>query len=245
MDEIRCSVAMATYNGEKYIKEQLDSIMANLTEQDELVISDDNSTDQTRNIIRSYQMKDERIKLVDGPQCGVIANFENAILNLSGRYIFLCDQDDVWELHKIERVLQCFYEHDCQVVIHDAEVWNEKEEVIIPSFISYRASKSGAVKNIIKNSYIGCCMAFKRELLDYILPIPKNIEMHDQWIGVIADIKAQTCFLNEILLHYRRHNENVSSMKHYTIVKMLKNRLVFVYELTKRLFVVFCLGTKR
>ncbi len=236
---------MATYNGEKYIKDQLESILANLTDQDELVVSDDNSTDQTRNIIRSYEMKDERVKLVDGPQCGVIANFENAILNASGRYIFLSDQDDVWELNKMERVLQCFFENDCQVVIHDADVWNKRQEVILPSFISYRASKSGVIKNIIKNSYIGCCMAFKRELLDYIMPIPKNIEMHDQWIGVIADIKSQTCFLNEVLLHYRRHDENVSSMKHYTIVKMVTNRMVFLYELTKRLFVGFCGVTKK
>lgn len=235
MQSIRCSVVMASYNGGKYISKQIDSVVFQLQENDELVVSDDGSTDETRKIIKEYQVHDKRIKLVEGPQKGVIANFENAITNSFGEYIFLCDQDDVWEPNKIEKVLKCFAEQDCDVVVHDADVWDERENVIIPSFIEYRGSKSGAIKNIIKNSYIGCCMAFKRELLEYVLPIPKNIEMHDQWIGVIGDIKGKTYFLNEALFHYRRHEENVSSFQHYPVRKMIINRLVLCWEILKRL----------
>ena len=237
MGNVRCSVAMATYNGEKYLREQLESIICNLSDEDEIVISDDGSADGTCKIITEYQLRDSRVRFVKGMGKGVIANFENAIMHATGEYIFLCDQDDVWEENKIEKVLDCFLKQDCQVVVHDADVWDENEDVIIPSFINYRGSKSGAINNIIKNSYIGCCMAFRRELLEYILTIPKNIEMHDQWIGVIGDIKGKTYFFDEVLLHYRRHGDNVSSFRHYPIKKMVCKRIVFVCELIKRLFV--------
>lgn len=233
MCRVRCSVAMASYNGELYIGRQIESILRQLADNDELIISDDGSTDQTRQIIDNYQINDNRIRVIDGPQNGVIANFENAIMHATGEYIFLCDQDDVWEQNKIEKVLDCFSKQDCQVVVHDADVWDENEDVIIPSFINYRGSKSGVINNIIKNSYIGCCMVFRRELLEYILPIPKNIEMHDQWIGVIGDIKGKTFFLNEVLFHYRRHGGNVSSFQHYSARKMLINRLIFCWEIIK------------
>ena len=90
----KVSVAMASFNGEKYISTQIKTILENLTENDELVISDDGSTDGTRRIIEGFN--DSRIRLLEGPKQGVKKNFENAIRNCSGKYIFLSDQDDVW-----------------------------------------------------------------------------------------------------------------------------------------------------
>lgn len=231
---IRVSVAMATYNGEKYIKEQIDSIMTNLKENDELIISDDGSKDSTREIIEEYIKDDNRIKLIDGPKNSVKQNFANAISNCSGEYIFLADQDDIWENNKVELVLNCFEQEKCTLVIHDNQVINENEEVVIPSFFEYRNSGRGKFKNIWKNTYIGCCMAFKSEIKKDILPIPNNIEMHDQWIGIVNEYVGKSVFLNEKLIRYRRHGGNVSQMKHYGIGKMIKNRITLIEMLTRR-----------
>lgn len=232
-EKIRCSVAMATYNGEKYIKDQIDSILKNMSEQDELVISDDGSTDNTVNIIKEYN--DNRIKLIDGPHKGVKQNFANAIEESKGKYIFLSDQDDIWMENKIELVLNTFKENDTSIVIHDAEVIDENLEVTISSFFEYRNSGKGILKNIYKNTYIGCCMAFKADLKEYILPIPNNIEMHDQWIGILGETKGEgSIFLEEKLIQYRRHSNNVSQMKHYGIFKMIKNRIIFIINYLKR-----------
>ena len=101
----RISVAMVTYQGEKYIKEQLDSILVCLDREDEIVISDDGSGDGTLEIIRKYAKEDKRIHLVDGPRKGVKANVENALRNCEGAYIFLADQDDIWMPEKVARVM--------------------------------------------------------------------------------------------------------------------------------------------
>lgn len=230
------SVCMAAYNGERYIKKQIESIMDNLTQEDELIISDDFSTDNTRKIIDDLSKEYSNIRLIDGPKAGVKKNFENALSNAIGDYLFLCDQDDIWEPTKVKDVLEVFNKTNASVVVHDAEVFNEKNEVTIPSFIEYRGSKNGALKNIVKNSYIGCCMAFKKELLEYVLPIPNYIEMHDQWIGVLGDMHGGSYFYKKVLFHYRRHGDNVSSMSHYGVGKMIKNRVFFVWALLMRSF---------
>lgn len=230
----RCSIVMATYNGEKYIKEQIDSILKNMNNDDELIISDDGSTDNTIKIINEYN--DDRIKLINGPHKGVKQNFANAIENASGKYIFLSDQDDIWKENKIELVLKEFKNNNVSVVIHDATVIDENLKIIIPSFFKYRNSGKGVIKNIYKNTYIGCCMAFKAELKKYILPIPNNIEMHDQWIGILGETKGNgSLFLEEKLIQYRRHSSNVSQMKHYGVFKMIKNRVNFIISYLKRL----------
>ena len=104
-------------------------------------------------------------------------------------------------------------------------------QILMESFFAFRRAKAGVLKNIIKNSYIGCCMAFRRELLSTILPIPEGIEMHDQWIGILGDYHAgKSCFLSEPLLLYRRHEDNNSAMSHYGMVRMIRNRMVFVFQ---------------
>lgn len=230
------SVCMASYNGEKYIKEQILSVLDNLNKEDELVISDDKSTDSTRDIVNEIAGKDDRVRLVDGPRKGVIANFENAIINAKGDYIYLCDQDDLWEPDKVSSVQKCFSDNNSTLVIHDADIVNQDGELINPSFFKFHGTKKGAVNNIIRNSYIGCCMAFKSDMLKYILPIPKNIEMHDQWIGVINDVKGKTVYLDKVLFHYRRHGNNVSEFTHHKVWKMIRNRVVFVVRLLVRIF---------
>ena len=227
------SVAMATYNGEKYIKEQLDSILKQLNNNDEIIISDDGSTDNTINIINSYN--DKRIRIIEGPHKGVKQNFANAISNCKGKYIFLSDQDDIWLDYKVDTVLKVFETTNCTCVVHDAQVFDSNtNEVIMDSFFKFRNSKKGIIKNILKNSYIGCCMAIDKKIVDKIIPIPDDIEMHDQWIGIMCEKYGNSVFINDKLLKYRRHNNNQSKMNHYSLPKMIKNRITFI----KRCFYV-------
>jgi len=234
---IRVSVAMATYNGGMYLRQQMDSILEQLGENDELVISDDGSRDETISILREYQKKNSKVRVIKGPRQGVKRNVEHAIKNTRGSYIFLADQDDIWLPGKVEQVLQAFERQRAAIVIHDARVFanGNTSDILMESFFAFRSAKPGICKNIVKNSYIGCCMAFRRELLEVILPIPEQIEMHDQWIGVLGDYYAgKSCFLPMPLLLYRRHEKNQSAMTHYSFGKMLRNRLVFLAHFSRR-----------
>lgn len=231
----RVSVAMASYNGEKYISQQIDSILRNLTENDELVISDDHSTDRTVDIVKSYMKKDSRVKLFFGPSKGIKANFTNAMFKCKGQYIFLSDQDDIWFDNKVDNVIPYLRRHD--LVVHDCIVTSSViSDIIVSSFFKYRKSGCGVLKNIYKNTYIGCCMAFSRDLMKKALPIPNDIKMHDQWIGILNDIIYQnTYFLNEPLIFYRRHGNNASSFHHDSIYRMIKNRISLIKELFRRI----------
>lgn len=229
----RISVAMVTYQGADYINEQMDSILSQLGAEDEIVISDDGSADGTKEILAWYQEKDERIRLLDGPRCGVKANVENALRACTGAYIFLADQDDIWMPDKVSCVMAELIKPEVGLVVHDAVVMDGAlETVVLDSFYRLKGSGAGVLKNIWRNTYMGCCMAFKRELLEEVLPIPSYIEMHDQWIGVINDKQRRgTCFLPDKLLKYRRHGKNASNLSHYGILRMIKNRLCFVWAL--------------
>lgn len=229
----KVSVAMATYNGEKYIKEQIKTILDCLEENDELVISDDGSTDNTLGIINSFN--DDRIVLIEGPKKGIKQNFANAIKNTSGEYIFLSDQDDIWEKDKVTEVIKSFEKENCTLVVHDAEVVDENLNMVMSSYYSYRNSGKGIIKNIYKNTYIGCCMAFLSKAKKYVLPIPNDIEMHDQWIGILNDKYGKTYFSTKKLIKYRRHSLNNSQMNHYGIIKMIKNRLTFIVRYMERI----------
>jgi family 2 glucosyltransferase len=227
----KVSVAMATYNGEKYIKEQIETILNNLDDKDELVISDDGSSDMTIEIIN--KINDKRIKLLEGPRKGLKKNFENAIKNTTGDVIFLSDQDDIWMENKVEKVLECFNNNNYILIQHDAVVVGENDKVIYESFAEHRKVKTGVIKNLIKNSYHGCCIAFRKELIKEILPIPDNVYLHDEWIGIVAELNGKTYFLDEKLIKYRRHSENTSSFKHLPVKEMFLNRVNYTKEIYK------------
>lgn len=235
----RVSVAMAAYNGEAYIVPQIESILKQLKTEDELVISLDPSTDATEMLIREFRKKDSRVRLVRGKGKGLVKNFANAIYHCKNEIIFLSDQDDVWYPNKVESVLECFNNKDILVVMHDAEVVSESMTCVHPSFMEKRGCRTGVVKNIVKNSYIGCCMAFRNELKKYILPFPENIPMHDQWIGVVGEIMGMSVMIDLPLIHYRRHGNNASSDSHASMRQMLQWRVCLILNLLK-----FCVKYK-
>ncbi|HCR53127.1 MAG TPA: alpha-L-Rha alpha-1,3-L-rhamnosyltransferase [Cytophagales bacterium] len=201
------SVCMAVKDGELFIKEQISSILTQLGVNDELIVSDDHSSDSTLEIINSFQ--DKRIKIFCNPGSGILNNFENALRHSSGEKIFLSDQDDVWHKDKVGK-MGALLDHydvivcDCTIVDHQLNPQHE-------SFFKINKSSKGMLKNIFKNSYMGCCMAFNRSILEKILPFPDKIPMHDLWIGLNAELYFSVFFLPEKLVFYRRHSNNASS----------------------------------
>lgn len=235
----KISIAMAVYNGEKYLPEQLASILKQLGKNDEVVISYNESTDETWKIINAFKEKDERIKIFKCDVKGVIANFNNAIENTQGDIIFLSDQDDVWNTSKISRMKEIFNKENCILALHNCENIDGEGKKIPGDLFIRRNAKPGIMRNIIKNCYQGCCLAFKKELKAYICPIPSEVAMHDQWIGINAEIIGKVFFLDEKLIQYRRHELNVSGdriktgLKIRYIIKLL-NLLARKYILTKK-----------
>lgn len=228
------SVCMATYNGELYIRQQLDSILLCLGERDELVVSDDGSTDATIEIVKSYVFKDRRVKLVNGPHRGVVANFSSLISLAKGDLIFLADQDDIWRADKVSTVKAAFETEGATLVTHNARIVDSEGVPNGDSLFNLRGSRAGLLKNIVKNSYVGCCMAFKSGLVNSILPIPDNVEMHDWWIGLVGEMVSRPVFIDDELIDYRRHSANVSQMHHHPLPRMVANRGVLVAEMARR-----------
>ena len=201
------SICLATYNGSRYAEAQLRSILEQLSPEDEVLVADDGSTDNTIAIINA--MGDPRIRWVaQGGKLGVVKNFERSISAARGEFIFLSDQDDVWLPGKVERCLTALA--DCPLVVTDCVVVDGELKPLSPSFFRQHHSRPGVLHNLWKNTYLGCCMAFRRELLQIALPFPNRIPMHDMWLGMIAEIHGGTCFVPEPLLLYRRHGGNAS-----------------------------------
>ena len=204
------SVALAAYKGEKYIEEQLRSILSQLEKGDEIIVSDDKPGGMTETIVRRIMAEDDRVIYVEGKGKGIVSNFTNAIRYCKGDKIFLCDQDDVWLPEKVRRVMEAFDE-GASLVLHNAYVADENLNITNYSFFESRGSQKGVLKNILKNSYMGCCMAFDRKLLRKIMPIPKYVPMHDQWIGIIGEIYGKVTLIDTPLIYYRVHGENVTA----------------------------------
>ncbi len=230
---MKISVVLPYYDGGKYIKEQLDSILSQLGEKDEVILSIDRAADGSMEILKQYERRDERVILIKGPAKGVVKNVECAVNAASGDIIFLSDQDDVWTKQKVKRVMKAFQKSDVVAVLHNAEIVDENLKKTGQTTFEWRKSKPGKWKNFIKNSYIGACMAFRADLKDRIFPIPDKIFMHDYWIGARAQEIGKVAFLREPLLLYRRHENNVTALKHENVLFMIRKRFYIVTETIK------------
>lgn len=201
------SVCIATYNGSKYIKEQIDSILPQLDECDEIIVSDDSSTDNTLSILKSYH--DRRIIIFTNQKFNSpIYNFENALKHAKGDIIFLSDQDDIWEFNKVQVMISFLQKKS--LVVSDCYIINQDKNVICDSLFNGKLPNAGVFINILRNHYIGCCMAFRREILNAALPFPSSLAMHDIWLGLCASAFYSAVFIPNRLIKYRRHNSNAS-----------------------------------
>lgn len=229
------SVCLATYNGEKYIKEQLNSILCQLSDEDEVVISDDCSTDDTIKIIES--IGDKRIKVFHHEKIKrkfafdyATFNFENALRHSCGDYIFLADQDDVWHPFKVKRMMEELLEND--VVHSDCYVTDENLNVTSDSYYSnIRKFSKSIFYNFFKPSFLGSCMSFKKTVLEKVLPFPECGVGHDLWIGFVAIYHYKFSFLQEPLMYYRRHNQTITDGGK-------KNNTSIAFKLKYRMYVL-------
>lgn len=210
---MKISVALAAYKGEKYIAAQIESILPQLGNGDELIVSDDYPAGKTKAIVESFAAKDGRVKYIKGKGKGVVANFETALNACSGDVIFLCDQDDVWMPDKVQTVM-AEIENGAKLVMHDASITDADLNITNPSCFSVHGANTSLCKNLLKNTFVGCCMAFTKDLLCETLPFPKGIAMHDWWIALVAlKHKHKTVLIHKPLILWRRHGENVTGSK--------------------------------
>jgi len=204
------SVCLPTYNGSKYIIQQLNSILSQLSDEDEVIVSDDCSEDNTCELVEN--LKDKRIVILREKKFpNYVFNFEHAIKNAKGDLIFLCDQDDVWLPNKVEVMSRHLKEFD--LVLSDCFVTDSDLTVVHPSYFSIRKTVQNKYLSLIAGSpYLGCCIAFKRSVLSKALPFPQNVNSHDIWIGNIAAFFYKVKFIDDKLIYYRRHNGNTSNI---------------------------------
>lgn len=224
------SVCMATYNGAKYIQAQLESILKQLDEDDEVIVSDDSSTDETIDVIKSFN--DARIRVFENQKfSNHLLNFENALKHASKEYIFLSDQDDIWVEGKVKAVMELLREYD--LVNTDHSLIDEQGATLIESYFNLVDSRPGLVKNFIKCSYFGCCMAFRRKVFEKATPFPKDVSSHDVWLGFVADIYFKVKFLDFPFTQYRKHENNFSTATNPKSTKTLFEKFKLRYNIIK------------
>lgn len=237
------SVCMATYNGAKYIKEQIESILPQLGPEDELIISDDNSSDNTIEIIKT--INDKRIKLVlfardkTGllPVNLVTTNFENALRLAKGDYIYLADQDDVWCETKVKTMQTALQTYD--YVVSDCFVTDHSLNVMSDTRFDGSVTRNKYKALFLPTPWQGSCAAFRRNVLEKALPFPKGLQSHDRWLGYIGSIIYKSKILNEPLIYYRRHEANTSTATKGKSTASLKykiqTRFFYIFHLLKRM----------
>lgn len=230
------SVVMATYNGRPYLAEQLQSVLVQLLPGDELIVVDDGSKDGTPEMAEALQSA--FVQVVRNPRnLGVLASFESGMLMASREIIFLCDQDDVWLSGKRAAFVKAF-ENDSGVlvVVSDAELINAVGLVTAPSFMQLRGGFHGGFwTTVVKNRYLGCAMALRRELLAVALPIPPTVPMHDMWLGALASAVGRVYYIPRPLIQYRRHDTNASPARSQGWLRIVRWRIRLVKLLMLRL----------
>jgi hypothetical protein len=226
------SVCMAAFNGEKYISQQLDSILTQLDKCDEVIVVDDASTDRTAEVVSG--LNDPRIILLRRTENqGVVASFEQAIRSATGDILFLSDQDDIWAPNRVARTIETFASnHDLDLIVSDVALINEdgSRSEADPQLRQWPFS-SKLIPNLIANRFQGSAMAFRSSLLQAVLPFPKNLAfLHDAWVGARCAVTGKSVgYISEPLLFYRRHGRNLS--RKLSAFRMMQKRIELVTAL--------------
>ncbi len=213
----KIDILLATYNGEKFVKEQIESILSQTYENFNLIISDDASTDNTLNILEEYEKKDTRIKVFKKEKNkGLIDNFEFLLKNVTSDYFMFSDQDDIWKKDKIEKSINKLKEENSGLVYTDLEIVDEKLNVIYPSYWKYKQIYKKIIKYnnfealYLNNFVTGCTILAKSKYIKDILPLPRNSKfvLHDYWTALIISAKDKISYVEEPTIQYRQHKNN-------------------------------------
>ena len=242
----KISILLSTYNGEKYLKEQLDSLFSQSYKDFEIIARDDGSSDETINILKSYN-----IKILDtdknlGAKLSFSTLLNYAVKNTDADYFMFCDQDDIWKSDRIDNTIGTMKKiektnSDLPLLIHtDLEVVDEKLNVLNKSFWKYekRDPSLNSINRLIMQSTVtGCTMMINRKLAEMSLPISENSIMHDWWISMVASSFGKIAYLEESTISYRQHSSNDTGSKKFGLSLILKMAVNFLFydELYKHL----------
>jgi rhamnosyltransferase len=211
------NILMATYNGQAFLKEQLDSLLAQTYTNWELWVRDDGSTDDTLKILEAYKGSNIKVYTNNTPAKGACSNFAElfrmAKLDEHAKYIMFCDQDDIWLPHKIETTLsemkrqEALYPGEPVMIYSDLELIDNKGNT---TGHSLRLKNKVDLKNLVTFNYVlGCTMMTNRAMIQKVNHVPEQAVNHDYWIALVASI-YRSAYINKKLIRYRQHTQNAS-----------------------------------
>ena len=236
------SIAMTTYNGQKFIREQIDSILRQTIQDFELVVCDDASTDDTWQILKEYETKENRISCYRNEQnVGFVKNFERAMSLCKGNYIALSDQDDIWTENHLQVLLENIGNNVVccgDSILMENNLLTDRLSVRCGGNILKLDTPEKKIKRILYhgNVYQGASMLIKSSHIKQILPIPTKF--HDIWIALYGCTHDGLVYVDEIISHYRQHATNVTSTKKQTLLRDLTHLSLKKYKNTVHLFYV-------
>ncbi|MGL4912814.1 MAG: glycosyltransferase family 2 protein [Romboutsia sp.] len=239
ISSIKVDILMATYNGEKYIKEQIESILNQTHKNLHLIIYDDCSSDTTRKILSEYAKKDERIEIILGEKnVGSTKAFEKLYKISNAEYFLFCDQDDIWVNEKVEKLLEYIVSHNKMVVFSDLRVITENKEIINNSFfdqVGVEGENALYWKKIIMNNVApGCSMIVKNEIKKYVKYFTSDSILHDWMIIIIASLLNSVGIIGEPLVLYRQHSNNQVGVKSHKDNKNNKYEKFLYYRTLRK-----------
>lgn len=219
-------IILATYNGEKFLSEQIDSLLNQNHLKCRIIMRDDNSSDGTLKILKTYAKKyPKKIVLIPSfERLGILANFSTLISHSDADYTLFSDQDDIWDEDKVTLSLQAIkkletvYTTDCPILVHsDLQVINEDGAVISPSFWHYTGLKPSIGQSLnrllMQNVVTGCAMMINRSLRELSVSIPKGAVMHDWWLALVATAFGKIGCIEKATIKYRQHGKNALGAK--------------------------------
>lgn len=230
------SVCMATYNGEKYIVEQMTSILQQLTHDDEVIVIDDSSNDNTLKILKD--LNDPRIKIyLNDRTRSHVFSFGRAISLAKNDIVFMSDQDDIWIKDRVSLMVKKLLDTGSLLVSSNFEFIDMNGEKMYYPVDGVKSSNSSKhFKNILdifvgKTNYYGCAMAFRKDMVRLILPIPSFVESHDLWISLASNLMGSNAHLDEKTLKKRVHNNNAASTLKRGLLPKLWSRVIFMISI--------------
>ena len=230
-------ILLSTFNGEKYLSTQIDSLLNQTYKNWRLLIRDDLSTDGTMSLVNDYKSKfPDKITVLDNHAInkGVVGSFETLIEASSAQYVAFCDQDDVWSPNKlqlqIEKIISLENKHGIStpILVHtDLAVVDDKLNVVSESFWQYQHLAPGKMstlrRQLVQNCVTGCTVLINRSLIELALPIPQKVIMHDWWLALVAVSEGVMCEVNVPTVKYRQHENNDTGAKHWGLRFIIKS----------------------
>lgn len=239
MKNPKLCVLLASYNGEKYIKDQLDSIINQTYKNWKLVIRDDGSKDKTVPILNEYKEKDERIKVLEDSKgnLGFLKNFEELLFNVDEEFVLFSDQDDFWLKNKLEKFVEKISKLDEEILskpllIHcNSSVCNSRLEVLKKEFLD-----SKLVKEKNSNAYFfeymvqGATIMVNKEMIKESIPFLKNVTLHDRYFHLLSQFLGTRIFIDESLVKYRQHERNEIGANKGVLEKIMNKKYFYVED---------------